>query len=86
MKHHASTTSPARIAGTALLSLALVACGTPFEPLAGRPAEEVEYDSGGDEMLFEESYAASDSYYASEAKDGCVEDPWDMVDPFNTEE
>ncbi len=86
MKHHASTTSPARIAGTALLSLALVACGTPFDPLAERPAEEVEYDGGGGEMLFEESYAASDPYYASEAKDGCVEDPWAMVDPFNTEE
>lgn len=65
-----------RPAACALLSLALVACATPAAPPETYPTEEVEYEAG----------LAADAYYAAEAKNGWVEEPWVEVDPFSTEE
>ena len=72
-----NTTDIVRPASVALLSLALVACGTPLVPQSEAPTEEVVYVTEPGE---------ADALYATEARDSYVEDPWVEVEPFNTEE
>ena len=72
-----NTTDIVRPASVALLSLALVACGTPLVPQSEAPTGEVVYVTEPGE---------ADALYAAEVGDAYVEDPWVEVEPFNTEE